>query len=147
MLFSIFAAPFDDLIVDFAEDEGEDQAGDDVAKGVHIGHNAAGAGEGNADDHQDFKDDAGGFVLNVVGENNRDDEEDGGNDHDVSGRPRWFAGAVRAGGEDDEFVKNEVGDGHQNNWHPHPSDIGVDLFDGATFDPLVEAKAEEGGEG
>lgn len=143
----IFLAPFDNLIIDFAEDEGEDKAADDVTEGVHVGEDTAGAGEGDADYHEDFEGDAGGFVFDVAGENDGGDKEDGGDDHDVGGGEGGFAGAVGAGGEDDEFVKNEVGDGHEDDRHGHPGNFGVDFGEIFALDPLVEAFDEESGEG
>lgn len=100
------------MIVDFAKDEGENKAANYIAERVHIGEDAAGAGEGNGDNHEDFEDDAGGFVLDVVGEDNGGNEENGSNDHNVSGREGWFAGAVGAGGENDEFVEDEISNRH-----------------------------------
>ena len=143
----IFFTPLDSLIIDFAENEGEEKAGDDVAEGVHVGHDATGAGETDANNHQEFKDDEGSFVLDVVGKNNSRDEENGSDSHNVGGRPGRLAGTVGTGGKDDEFIKNEIGDGHKDYWKPHPGDFFVNLFDAATFSPLIEAKAQKSDEG
>ena len=100
------------MIIDFAEGKGEGEATDDIAKRVHVRKNAAGAGERDGDNHEKFEDDAGGLRFDVMRQNDGGHEENGGDDHDVSGREGWFAGAVGASGEDENVVKDQVGDCH-----------------------------------
>lgn len=104
---------------------------------MHIGEDATGAGKRNCDNHQNLKDDAYSPVLDVVRKDDGNDKENCGDNHDVSGRPRRFTGAIRTSGENDEFVKNDVGDGHENSRHSHPGDFRVDFGEIFAFGPLI----------
>lgn len=104
---------------------------------MHIREDATGTGERNSDNHEKLEDDAGGFIFNVARENDGGDEEDGGDNHDVGRREGRFAGAVGAGGEDEDTVKNQIGDSYEDDWNGHPSDFGVDFGEIFVFDPLA----------
>lgn len=111
---------------------------------MHVGEHATGAGEGNGDNHEDFENNARSFVFDVMRENDGNHEENGGNHHNVRRREGGFAGAIRARGKNDKFVKNDISDSHEDNWYSHPGDFGVDFGKILAFDPLVEPKAKKG---
>lgn len=139
----IFAAPFDDLIVDFREDESENDGAENVNNGVFVGENTASTSEADADDHEKFENNAGNTIFDVMGKNNGNYEEDGSDNHDVSGREARLTGTVRTSGDDDEFVEDKVDNHHQNHWQWHPADFTVDFFDVFACNPLVETEDGE----
>ena len=63
--------------------------------------------------HDDIHDDAGSFGFDVVGKNDSCEQENGGNNHGVSGREGWLARAVGASVKDDKFFKNNKSDSHK----------------------------------
>ena len=100
-------------MIDHRKDEGENEGGENIGHPVLVGQNATRTGEGNKGNHHDFEDGAGDFGFDVFRQNHCDKEEDGGDDHHMSRRERWFAGAVGTDIEDKDFVKNEVNGCHQ----------------------------------
>ena len=64
---------------------------------MFVGEDTAGASEADKNHHDELEDEAEGFVLDVVGEDEGNEEEDGGDDHDVTRGEGRLAGAIGAG--------------------------------------------------
>lgn len=108
---------------------------------MHVRENATEAGEEDEDNYDDFGGDTDGAFFNVFRENSNNEEENCGNHHDVRGGEARFAGAVRAGVPDEEFVENDVSDSHEGERQRYPEELLVNLLDRFTLNPLVEAEA------
>ncbi len=76
---------------------------------MHIGKDAADRDEGDERCHDDVEEDADIDVCDVFFEIKSDNKEDGGDDHSVGRREGRFAGAVWAGIQHKNLIKEEVG--------------------------------------
>lgn len=139
----IFAPFLDYVIVNFRENKGEGEAADDIGDPVLIGHDATNTSDDEKSEHQDFDEDAERLLLDVGGEIDGDEEEDGGDDHNVGGGEGRLAGAVGTKIEDEEFVKNEVGDGHNSERDGDEEESFINFFERFTSNPLVETEASK----
>ena len=142
-MLGMFFAPLNDYVIDFGENKGKNESADDVGSPVLASEDTTSTSEADEDYHEDFEGDTDGFALNIMGKNEGDKEEDGGNDHDVTGREGGLAGAVGASVPNEEFVEHKIGDGHQRQRKGKPTEPAVDFGDRLTRDPLVEPKDGE----
>ena len=113
---------------------------------MHIGKNATDASNNNEGKHNSIKDGEDKIGFDISGEDEGGESKNGGNDHDVSRREGRLTGAVRAGIQNEELIKDKVSGGHKSKGEWHPEELFIYLFKRLAFNPLAETKNDKNGE-
>ena len=119
-------------IIDGAENEGKTEATEHIGNPVHVSENAADRDEGSEGEHDEIKEDADVDVFDVILKIKSGHDKDSRDDHGVGRREGWLAGAIWAGVQDENFIKEEINNNHQDERQESPEEIFVDFGEGLT---------------